>query len=134
MKSIMITMVFVLLQGSIIYAKTGSPLPPKDSKVFVTSRDAKITSIGNKAMDRYGYWNTVDDKSKADYIIYYRVKRTYMVSFLSRNIKGYAQIRNAKTGEVVYESKRANTFWSIVSFNHKKTIVRKLNRRIERTI
>lgn len=115
-------------------AKSKTPLTLKNSNVFIASNDSKVASLGTCDLDKAGYFNVVNDKSVADYIVDYKVKKTWMISFLSRNIKGYAQIVNAKTGEIIFTSATVNSYWSFWGANHRKTIVKKLNRRIERTI
>jgi hypothetical protein len=131
MKSILIAFFFVLLSSN---AESKIPLTSKNRKVYVTSNDLKVVSFGINDLDKHGSFSIVNDKNNADYIIDYKVKKTWMISFLSRNMKGYAQIINAKTGEIVFTSAKANSYWSFFGANHKKTIAKKLNRSIERAI
>jgi hypothetical protein len=133
MKNLMIVTVCILLITSTT-ATGRTPLTLKDSKVYVTSNDARTIPFGSNNLDKHGYCKVVTDKNSADYIINYQVKKTWIISFLSRNKRGYAQVINAHTGEVIYTTKQANTFFSMFSVNHSKTIARQLNRSIEHTL
>jgi hypothetical protein len=132
MKTKIILAVMLLAFNAPSFAKKSIDLPAKGKKVFITSTDQKAIAIGNSEIKNMGYWQVVDDKNNADFIIDYKIRKTSIISFLSRNMKGNAQIIDAKTEQAVFTSKTANTFAHLFGANHRKQVIQKLTKQIEK--
>lgn len=106
-----------------IQAQTVSPLLKRDAKVFVVSLDKGAVIHGQDALREWNYWKVVDKQDDADIIVNFKIHRVFSYSF-----KGYAEVSNAKTHDVLLKTKSYNTTWKLNnhSFNGKKVVVNRL--------
>jgi len=134
MKKTMIIALGLALVSCQLFAKNPATLPQKNAKIYVASSDPKAAALGSKTLEKWGYWDVVPDKKDADYIVDYNIKKTWLITFLTPNLRGRACITNAQTGEAVYTSRHANSSMRAISFNHRKTVIKKLNRFLQQEV
>lgn len=97
-----------------------SDLLRRNNRVFVIAPDKGYKAHGEDALRSWGRWQVVEEQKDADIIANFKVHRRM------QTVKGIVLIINAKTGKVIYKSKKVDTFWSAEGWNHKLLAIQKL--------
>ncbi len=86
------------------FAQDGSAFLKRGSKVFVIAPDDGAVTHGRNALRSWDYWQVVDDRSQADIVANFKVHASSIGEH-----KGYLEITEAKTHDIILETKSYNT-------------------------
>lgn len=99
-------------------------LTKEGAKVYVEANTEATEIHTQNLLDRWGFWEVVSSKKKADFIM--RVKSKGGMS----EYMAYAVLIDKQTGKVFYKTPLVNTFGRI-SFHGKKAVIKKVIRKIK---
>ncbi|MEI9944404.1 MAG: hypothetical protein WDN26_09325 [Chitinophagaceae bacterium] len=98
-------------------------LAKKGNRVFVDGSDKSVIIHAKKEFHSWGYWSIVEDKSKADFILYVNIRYAGIGDSF-----GSAQFIDPQSEKVIQTTGEVNTVMSM-GFNTKKAAVEKVVRK-----